>query len=67
MCNAEKEEISFKILPDGRLMIERGDEEHNSLAYQVFSSHVRDKEKLRNFLFRWQDSELLTGSFDLCG
>ena len=57
----------FKILPDGQLLIERGDNIDNEKMFELLETYVSDKEKLRNFLFQWKDRRIICGMSDLCG
>jgi len=60
-------EISIKILSDGKIMIERGGKEIDEKVYDLLSSYLNDSKKLKNFLFQWKGSELISGFPDLCG
>ena len=57
----------IRILPDGKIMIERGEHSSNERLFEVLSPYVTDKEKLKNFLFQWKDRQIICGMADLCG
>ena len=60
-------DLKVKITPDGRIMIEQADSIDNEKLYELLLPHVTDKEKLKNFLFRFEGSEKISGFCDLCG
>ena len=60
-------EIVIKIRPDGKLLIERGSDNNNTVIYEALSHHVLNRQELSNFLFQWPKREILQGEGDLCG
>ena len=60
-------DLTIKIMPDGKIMIERGGNEVDQQVYDLLAPYVRDEKKLKNFLFQWKGSETLSGFTDLCG
>lgn len=59
--------IQFKILSDGRLIIERSDDISNKELVEILSPHITNPIELNNFLSQWQNSEIICGRPDLCG
>ncbi len=54
-------------MPDGKIMIERAGQEVDEKVYDLLSPYINDSEKLKEFLFRWEGSELISGVSGLCG
>ena len=60
-------EFNIKILPNGRILLERFDNTINENLYAVFSSLSKNSAELHNFLFQWEQREVLIGDSGLCG
>ena len=60
-------DISIKILPDGKIQVERLSDDVNERVYEAFVDHVKYPEDLNNFLFQWKNREIFIGDGDLCG
>ena len=65
MCSSS--EIKIKILPDNRILIERGSDKINKDVFEALLPVVENKEEFENFLFQWPDREIIAGETDLCG
>ena len=59
--------MKIKIQPDGQILLERQGGSVDEAQYEALLNLVKDKDKLRNFLFQWKDRKILLGQADLCG
>ena len=62
-----KRKMIIKINKSGELIIERGTNSENKDILDVLSSHITDKQELKNFLMQWQDRQIIYGNSGLCG
>jgi len=67
MSKNDSKTARIKILPDGKIMVERHENRLNEKVFDLLSSSVKNTKKLENFLFQWPDRKVFLGNFDLCG
>jgi hypothetical protein len=57
----------LKILENGEILVERQDDKTNDVIFETFKNSTKNSEELKNFLFQWQEREVLAGDAGLCG